>query len=117
MAGRGNGQWPGWPPSTGAQYADPMMDHEGRLSYLEAIQQSVQSDIVEIREDQHEHLSLLQELREAFARHTSRSLAQIVRQRWDEIAGYLIVAAAVSYANRGWLTEIGLRLAGIHPDQ
>jgi hypothetical protein len=86
------------------------MNHEGRISKLE-------TRVDNIEADQGEDHTILDGLSDAFQRHTTRTLAQIVRQRWDEIMGYLLIAAGASYANQDALWRLWLWAAGAGPDQ
>jgi hypothetical protein len=106
---RGNGAWPEhWTPSTGARFADPILDHESRISTLE-------SQMTEVRSDQTRLEAMLMKLRDKLSHHIGRSLMQIIRQRWLELVPILGSLGAIAYIFPEQSTRLWLALLGASP--
>jgi len=111
MPNRGNGTYPpNWTPLTGHHYVDhTTASHGERLAVLETRVDGLEDDQTRISE-------VLTTLREAFVERAGRSIATIIRQRWDEILPYLIAAGALAWGNQEMVTRWAFWVLGISPD-
>jgi hypothetical protein len=101
--------WPGYNPSQ-TQWIDPVTAGHGER--LARIEQRVDG----LEEDQAEDHSILMDLREAFTIRASRSVGQIIQQRWFELAPIGIAASALIWGNKEVAARIGWWLLGGGPE-
>ena len=111
MPNRGNGHWPpSSMHSTGGHYVDPITHQHGeRIMRLETRMDGLEEDHSRISE-------VLMNLREAYLERAGRSIATIIRQRWDEILPYLIAGGALAWGNQELVTRAAFWVLGIGPD-